>query len=173
MGRGTTSWTDAGGESIPNALLLYARLATLTEQITFVPMSVVATTHDPIRVAEDRALFSHMYPGRLGVAYARGYQTRWLQTLSQAEKVAALSPDSDKRPSHVRRVPMMIDKAWTQSSFRHDGPSYQVQFPADGVANWPLSRGSSVRTPPGRPAVTADGSDLLPGRSGRGRSGAA
>src|SRR5579859_3126418 len=58
-----------GGESVPNNLLLYAKLASLTKRIMFIPMSVVLPTHDPIRVAEDLALFSHMFPGRLGVAF--------------------------------------------------------------------------------------------------------
>ena len=40
-----------GGESITNNLLMYAKLAALTKQITFVPMSVVVTARDPLRVA--------------------------------------------------------------------------------------------------------------------------
>ena len=84
-----------GGESIPNNLLLYAKLATLTKRITFVPMSVVLTTHDPLRVAEDLAQFSHMFPGRLAVAFARGFMSRWVQTLGQTENAVADHPESD------------------------------------------------------------------------------
>jgi alkanesulfonate monooxygenase SsuD/methylene tetrahydromethanopterin reductase-like flavin-dependent oxidoreductase (luciferase family) len=129
-----------GGESIPNNLLLYAKLATLTKRITFVPMSVVVTTHDPLRVAEDLALFSHMFPGRLAVSFARGFMNRWVQTLSQTEHAIADSPDSDAaNRAKFNEFLSIIEKAWTQDSFCHDGPGYQVPFPATGVRDWPLA----------------------------------
>ncbi|MGD0706642.1 MAG: LLM class flavin-dependent oxidoreductase [Trebonia sp.] len=129
-----------GGESIPNNLLLYAKLAALTERITFVPMSVVLTTHDPLRVAEDLALFSHMFPGRLAVAFARGFMTRWVQTLGQTEHAIADSPDSDAaNRAKFDEYLSVIQEAWTQDSIHHDGPSYQVPFPATGIPNWPLA----------------------------------
>jgi alkanesulfonate monooxygenase SsuD/methylene tetrahydromethanopterin reductase-like flavin-dependent oxidoreductase (luciferase family) len=65
-----------GGESIPNNLLLYAKLAAKTQRIVFIPMSVVLTARDPIRTAEDLALFSHMYPGRIAVCFTTTASTR-------------------------------------------------------------------------------------------------
>lgn len=129
-----------GGESIPNNLLVYAKLAALTKQIMFVPMSVVVTSHDPLRVAEDLALFSHMFPGRLGVAFARGFQTRWLQTLSQAENVVAADPRSDAaNREKFDEYLLIIEKAWSEDSFTFAGSHYQVPFPATGIPNWPLA----------------------------------
>ncbi|MFI5958992.1 LLM class flavin-dependent oxidoreductase [Cryptosporangium sp. NPDC051539] len=129
-----------GGESIPNNLLMYAKLAALTENITFVPMSIVVNSHDPIRVAEDLALFSHMFPGRLGVAFARGFQTRWVQTLSQTESAVAHAPESEAaNRQKFDEFLEIIETAWAQDSFRHDGPNYQVPFPATGIPNWPLA----------------------------------
>ena len=129
-----------GGESVPNSLLLYAKLAALTERIMFVPLSIVLTTHDPIRVAEDLAQFSHMFPDRLGVGFARGYQTRWLQTLTQSEDIAALNPVSDQRNrARFDEYLEIVEKAWALDSFHHDGPSYQVPYPATGIPHWQLA----------------------------------
>lgn len=131
-----------GGESIPNCLLLYAKLAAQTKRITYVPTSIVLPTHDPIRVAEDLALFSHMFPGRLGVAFARGYQARWVQTLTQQQDFIAtpMNPTADagsrERFDEYLRV---IETAWEEDSFRHDGPLYQAPYPASGIPHWPLA----------------------------------
>jgi alkanesulfonate monooxygenase SsuD/methylene tetrahydromethanopterin reductase-like flavin-dependent oxidoreductase (luciferase family) len=104
-----------GGESMPNPLMVYAKLAAGTSRLQFMPMSVVATSHDPIRVAEDLALITHVFPGRLaGVQFARGYQTRWMQTLTQSENVAALNPTSDQRNrDRFNDYLVVIETAWT------------------------------------------------------------
>ena len=129
-----------GGESIPNNLLLYAKLATLTKRITFVPMSVVLTTHDPLRVAEDLAQFSHMFPGRLAVAFARGFMSRWVQTLGQTEHAIADHPESEAaNRAKFDEFLSIIEEAWTQDSIFHDGPGYQVPFPVSGIRDWPLA----------------------------------
>jgi alkanesulfonate monooxygenase SsuD/methylene tetrahydromethanopterin reductase-like flavin-dependent oxidoreductase (luciferase family) len=129
-----------GGESIPNNLLMYAKLAALTERITFVPMSVVVTARDPLRVAEDLALFSHMFPGRLGVAFARGFQTRWVQTLAQQENAVAHRPESEaQNRAKFDEYLSIIETAWSQDSFQVDGPNYQAPYPVTGIADWPLA----------------------------------
>jgi alkanesulfonate monooxygenase SsuD/methylene tetrahydromethanopterin reductase-like flavin-dependent oxidoreductase (luciferase family) len=130
-----------GGESMPNPLLVYAKLAAATSRLQFMPMSVVVTSHDPIRVAEDLALFTHLFPGRLaGVQFARGYQTRWMQTLTQSENVVALNPASDQiNRSRFNDYLAVIEKAWTQDSFNHRGEFYQAPFPPDGIRDWALA----------------------------------
>jgi alkanesulfonate monooxygenase SsuD/methylene tetrahydromethanopterin reductase-like flavin-dependent oxidoreductase (luciferase family) len=139
-----------GGESIPNNLLMYAKLAALTSRIMFVPMSVVVTARDPLRVAEDLALFSHMFPGRLGVAFARGFQTRWVQTLSQAENVVAANPASDAaNREKFDEYLSIVQKAWTEDSFNFTGQHYQVPFPATGIPNWPLKDWTQAYGAPG------------------------
>ena len=146
-----------GGESLPNPLLMYAKLASLTSRIQFMPMSVVLTARDPIRVAEDIALFTHMFPGRLaGVQFARGYQTRWMQTLTQSENVVALNPVSDQRNrDRFNEYLAVIEKAWTQDSFSHRGQFYQAPYPADGIRGWALADWTRAYGAPGE--VDADG----------------
>jgi alkanesulfonate monooxygenase SsuD/methylene tetrahydromethanopterin reductase-like flavin-dependent oxidoreductase (luciferase family) len=131
-----------GGESIPNNLLLYAKLAALTKRIKFIPMSVVLTARDPIRTAEDLALFNQMFPGRISVCFARGYQTRWMQTLCQHEHISASprAPQSDALNREVFNEHLQVlEKAWAEDAFRYDGKHYQVPFPASGIPHWPAA----------------------------------
>jgi alkanesulfonate monooxygenase SsuD/methylene tetrahydromethanopterin reductase-like flavin-dependent oxidoreductase (luciferase family) len=146
-----------GGESIPNPLMVYAKLASVTSHIQFMPMSVVVTSHDPIKVAEDLALFTHLFPGRLaGVQFARGYQTRWMQTLTQSENVVALNPASDQRNrDRFDEYLSIIEKAWTRDSFNHHGEFYQAPYPAEGIRDWALA--DWTRTYGGPDEVDADG----------------
>ncbi len=128
-----------GGESVPNNLLLYAKFAALTKKIIFVPASVVVNSQDPIRIAEDLALFTHMFPGRLGVSFARGFMTRWLQTLSQGENVASHGPGDAANRRKYDEYLEIIEKAWSCDSFNHNGEFYQAPYPATGIRNWPLA----------------------------------
>ncbi|MFG2471172.1 LLM class flavin-dependent oxidoreductase [Streptomyces canus] len=129
-----------GGENMPNSLLLYAKLAAQTRQIMFTPMSIVLPAHNPVRVAEDLALFTHMFPGRLGVAFARGHQTRWMQTLAQDDAIVSHHPGSDARNREIfDEYLSIVEQAWTEDSFRHQGKHHQVPYPAGGIHNWPLA----------------------------------
>ena len=108
----------------------------------FVPMSVVLSAADPIRTAENLALFDNMFPGRVGVAFARGYQTRWMQTLSQAKGISSspMDPVSDalNREIYDEYLEVVL-QAWEKDSFNHSGPHYQAPFPSTGIANWPAA----------------------------------
>lgn len=131
-----------GGESLPNSLLLYAKLASRTERLMFIPLSVVLPARDPIRVAEDIALFDHMYPGRVAVCFARGYQTRWMQTLAQRTGIA--SGPMDREADETNRAVFeehleVVLKAWTEDAFTFDGEHYQVPYPATGIPGWPAA----------------------------------
>nr|WP_239149288.1 LLM class flavin-dependent oxidoreductase [Streptomyces sp. SID12501] len=127
-----------GGENMPNSLLLYAKLAAQTRQIMFAPMSIVLPAHNPLRVAEDLAMFTHMFPGRLGVSFARGHQTRWMQTLTQDDAVVSGHPGSDARNREVfDEYLSIVERAWAEDSFQHKGKHYQVPYPAGGIHNWP------------------------------------
>jgi alkanesulfonate monooxygenase SsuD/methylene tetrahydromethanopterin reductase-like flavin-dependent oxidoreductase (luciferase family) len=143
-GFGTTEhhFQTEGGETIPNNLLFFTKLATLTKRIMFVPMSVVLSASDPIRTAENLALFDNMFPGRVGVTFARGYQTRWMQTLSQAEGISSspMDPASDARNLEIYDEYLaVVQQAWEQDSFNHSGRHYQAPYPATGIKHWPLT----------------------------------
>ncbi len=122
-----------GGEAMPDPLLLYADLAARTRNIHFYPMSLVPTADDPIRMAERIALLDQLTQGRVGLAFARGYQKRWIQILSQGRGATSLiDPDSDQRNREIYDEHIeVIRKAWTQDSWDHNGKHYQVPFPYD------------------------------------------
>lgn len=145
-----------GSDVIPNSLLLYAKLAAQTKQIMFAPMSIVLPSHDPIRIAEDLAMFTHMFPGRLGVGFARGYQTRWMQTLMQDDAAVSFQQGSDARNREIfNEYLSIVERAWAEDSFQHDGKYYQAPFPAAGIPHWPLA--DWTRTYGGPDEVDADG----------------
>ncbi|ANS62807.1 flavin-dependent oxidoreductase, F420-dependent methylene-tetrahydromethanopterin reductase [Streptomyces lincolnensis] len=121
-----------GGENLPNSLLLYAKLAAQTRQIMFAPMPIVLSAHNSLRVAEDLAMFTHMFPGRLGVSFAYGYQTPGMQTLTQDEAVVSGHPGSDTRNREIfDECLSIVERAWAEDSFQHKGKHYQVPHPVD------------------------------------------
>jgi alkanesulfonate monooxygenase SsuD/methylene tetrahydromethanopterin reductase-like flavin-dependent oxidoreductase (luciferase family) len=76
------------------------------------------------------------------VCFARGYVTRWMQTLMQRERVG--SGPMDKEADALNREIFneyleVVIKAWTQDTFNHSGKHYQAPFPATGIANWPVA----------------------------------
>ena len=128
-----------GGEAMPDPLLLYADLAARTNNIHFYPMSLVPTADDPIRLAESLALLDQLTKGRVGVTFARGYQKRWIQILSQGRGSTSLvdqASDVRNREIYNEHVDVIL-KAWTQDSWDHNGTHYQVPYPYDeGVSGF-------------------------------------
>jgi alkanesulfonate monooxygenase SsuD/methylene tetrahydromethanopterin reductase-like flavin-dependent oxidoreductase (luciferase family) len=128
-----------GGEAMPNPLILYADLAARTKNIHFYPMSLVPTADDPIRMSEDIALLDQLTKGRVGVTFARGYQKRWIQILSQGRGSTSLvDQKSDERNREIYNEHVdVILKSWTNDSWDHDGKHYQVPYTYDeGVAGF-------------------------------------
>lgn len=128
-----------GGEAMPNPLLLYTDLAGRTENLHFMPLSIVPTADDPIRIAENLALFDQMTKGRLGVCFARGYQKRWIQILSQGRAATSLvTEDADRINREIFDEHLeVIVKAWTEDSWDYRGQHYEVPYPyEEGITGW-------------------------------------
>ena len=75
----TAIWTPerhfhAFGGLYPNPSVLSAALAATTHRISIRAGSVVLPLHDPLRVAEEWALVDNLSGGRIGVAFASGWQ---------------------------------------------------------------------------------------------------
>jgi natural product biosynthesis luciferase-like monooxygenase protein len=64
------------GAPFPNPLLLLAAIAARTERLTLRSGSLVATLHDPLRIAEELAVLDNLSGGRLEAGFASG----WLPT---------------------------------------------------------------------------------------------
>ncbi|WP_179476301.1 LLM class flavin-dependent oxidoreductase [Mycolicibacterium vinylchloridicum] len=127
-----------GIEVMPSPMVLYSHLAAITKQISFIPLSLVLPTSNPLRIAEDVALFDQLYPGRIQVGVARGYQSRWMQTIAQQELIASGNPASDAKNREIFNEYLeVLLKAWTEDAFSYNGKYFQVPFPFTGIKNWP------------------------------------
>jgi alkanesulfonate monooxygenase SsuD/methylene tetrahydromethanopterin reductase-like flavin-dependent oxidoreductase (luciferase family) len=128
-----------GGEACPNPLLVYSRMAARTENIMFVPLSLVLTAANPIRLAEDVAIFDHLFHGRVGVAFARGYQHRWMYVLMQRDDAVTMLGDADQDATNreiFNEHMEIVLKAWTEDAFQYDGKFFKVPYPHDGISGW-------------------------------------
>ena len=135
-----------GFEVGPCPGIMNAWLSTQTRRLRMGQLGYVLTARDPIRVAEETAVLDHIFRGRFFVGFARGYQSRWIRTLGQAYQSDAtlLERDTDARKRAdeanrrlFREMVEVVQKAWTEDSFRHDGEFYKVPFPVDGIEDYP------------------------------------
>ncbi len=125
-----------GYEVSPNPGVINAYWAAITKNIRVGQMGYVMSVHNPIRVAEETAILDHLTQGRCFVGLARGYQSRWTNTLGQhIGSVATLSDQSadDKKNREIfeEQVNMLVE-AWTQDSITHDSELWQVPYPQPG-----------------------------------------
>lgn len=130
-----------GREAMPSPLLFYVKIAQQTKNLIFMPTSLVMPARDPLRTAEDVALFDQMFPGRIKFSIARGYQKRWIQTLMQDDNAFSSFKPEEKEADQRNReifneyVDVMI-KAWTEDAFSYAGKHYQVPYPVEGIGGW-------------------------------------
>jgi len=128
-----------GNELSVNPVLLFADFAARTKRILMMPMSIVMTSANPIRVAEDLAILDQLTKGRVAVAFARGYQKRWMQVLGQGGTTATGMGDSADQANRERFDEGMeiLEKAWTEDCFEYNGKHFQVPYPYDkGIEGW-------------------------------------
>jgi alkanesulfonate monooxygenase SsuD/methylene tetrahydromethanopterin reductase-like flavin-dependent oxidoreductase (luciferase family) len=130
-----------GIEAMPSPLLFYTKIAQQTKNLIFMPTSLVMPARDPMRTAEDVALFDSLFPGRLKFSVARGYQKRWVQTLMQDDNAYSSFKPNEKEADQRNReifneyLDVMI-KAWTEEAFTYEGEHYQVPYPVTGIGDW-------------------------------------
>ncbi len=176
-------WSE-GYEVAPAPGAIQAYWAAITKRINVGVLGYVMATHNPIRVAEETAVINQLAQGRSFVGLARGYQSRWTNVIGQhygaratkspqaaiynpatqgagfstATTVAQdLADDAQNRRIFEDHVEIML-KAWTQDSFDHRSPGWQIPYPYEtGVEDWPLAR-AGVTQKFGTPGeVDADG----------------
>jgi alkanesulfonate monooxygenase SsuD/methylene tetrahydromethanopterin reductase-like flavin-dependent oxidoreductase (luciferase family) len=146
-----------GMEVSPSPLMLNIHLGAHTKRIMHGQLGLVLPSHDPIRLAEEIAIADHMLRGRLFVGMARGYQSRWMNILCQKFGVGATYSDGSEADRSNRVLFAenfkIIKQAWAEDLLTHDGPTYKIPHPVDGIADWP-------------PAQTITSRDGAPGEIG-------
>ena len=149
-----------GYELGPNPGVLNAWWASQVKNAYLGALGYVMATRDPIRVAEETAILSHMTQGRSFVGLSRGYHSRWMHTLGQhVDAVATVSDGSDddarNRKIFEERVHMLIE-CWTQDSVSSKQPHYEIPYPHDtGVVGYPARDSIFAAGAPGE--IDADG----------------
>jgi alkanesulfonate monooxygenase SsuD/methylene tetrahydromethanopterin reductase-like flavin-dependent oxidoreductase (luciferase family) len=135
-----------GFEVMPCPGIMNAWLGPYAKRMRMGQLGYVMGTHNPLRVAEETALLDHILKGRFFVGFARGYQARWVQTLGQAyDSVPTLSnretaqhaAADDRNQQIFREMVTIVQKAWKQQSFSHDGEYFKVPYPYEGIADYP------------------------------------
>jgi alkanesulfonate monooxygenase SsuD/methylene tetrahydromethanopterin reductase-like flavin-dependent oxidoreductase (luciferase family) len=132
-------WSE-GYEVGPAPGVVNAFWAANTKRIRVGALGYVMTTQNPIRVAEETAVLDHLSNGRYFVGLARGYQSRWMQTIGQHYGArATTSPEGEDNAINRRifeeHVEMLL-KAWTQESIEHNSDQWQVPYPHGEGAQW-------------------------------------
>jgi alkanesulfonate monooxygenase SsuD/methylene tetrahydromethanopterin reductase-like flavin-dependent oxidoreductase (luciferase family) len=111
-------------------------LAARTKNIRLIPMSIVLTAENPLRVAENIALLDHLTKGRTGVCFARGYQKRWIQTYSQGGPTALLPDEDAANREKFNECIEIVLKAWTEDAWNFKGKHFEVPSPYEGIEGW-------------------------------------
>ena len=114
-----------GYECIPNLIHLGTWLATQTKRIKFgCAFNIVPMWH-PLRLAEDYAMADILSDGRIIFGVGRGYHTREVETFG------APLIDNDANRELFEEQVEVIQKAFNEDSFSHEGKYYTIPAPVD------------------------------------------
>jgi len=109
-----------GYECIPNLLMLGLYLSTQTQRIKYGCGFNITPMWHPLRLAEDFAMADILSNGRVIFGVGRGYHTREVETFG--------SPmlDADANRELFEEQMEIIQKAFTQESFSHQGKHFRI-----------------------------------------------
>ncbi len=123
-----------GEEVSTNPIMLDMYLGMQTENLRVGQLGLVLPCHNPIRVAEDIAILDQVTRGRAFVGFARGYQTRWVNTLGQHYETLGDNATDPARYEALKRELYeehfeIILKAWAHPIFSYRGKHWQIPPP--------------------------------------------
>jgi alkanesulfonate monooxygenase SsuD/methylene tetrahydromethanopterin reductase-like flavin-dependent oxidoreductase (luciferase family) len=98
----------------PGMLDLY--LGDRTKNINLGVLGYVLPVHDPFRVAAEISMLDQMTQGRAIAGFARGVQTRWVNTMGQHRGLA----------DNITDPMAYIIKAWKNDTFSHKGKYWEI-----------------------------------------------
>ena len=140
-----------GFELSTNPIMLDTFVALRTQNIKVGQLAIVLPAHHPLQVAEDVAILDQMTQGRAYVGFARGYQSRWVNTLGQPSGLGATSSDKSGQDLMNRaafeEAWKIIKLAWTKDTFSYDGQFWKVppeNTPWDMPATQSWGRGATA-----------------------------
>ena len=131
-----------GGEmgSVPN---LTQHVLANTKKILAGPIGYVLPGWNPLRLALEIAWMDQITKGRTFAGFARGYQSRWLNPMSQQLRGVAATHstrqvDNDALNREAfQEVYEILKLAWSDEPFRYKGKYYEYPFPYETGTPWP------------------------------------
>lgn len=102
---------------LPSPLVMAAAVAARTERITIQIAAMVASFHDPIRLAEDAAVVDLLSAGRLELVVANGYV---------AEEFDMFGVSMGERVARTTEMVRTLRAAWSGEPFEHRGRTVNV-----------------------------------------------
>lgn len=116
---------------------LYLHVAHQTKRIKVGPVGYVLPTWNPVRLALETAWLDQMTRGRTVVGFARGYQTRWFNALSQKMGIKTATSDASEQDQLNRKlfeeVYQILKLAWGDEPFSYKGQFYEFPYPYEGT----------------------------------------
>ncbi|WP_226381074.1 LLM class flavin-dependent oxidoreductase [Pseudonocardia oceani] len=121
---------------------LYLDVPHHTKNIKVGPVGYVLPSHNPVKLAIETAWLDQMTKGRTVVGFARGYQERWFNAMTQLLPVQTATSDASERDKLNRElfeeVYRILKLAWKEESFSYEGKFYSFPYPPGGT-NWPAA----------------------------------
>lgn len=112
---------------LPSPLPMAAAIAARTEHIGIYVAAMVASFHDPLRLAEDAAVVDLLSNGRLSLIIANGYVP---------DEFAMFGVPMGERAARTSETIRVLQQAWTGAPFDHRGRTVHVT-PAPCTAGGP------------------------------------
>lgn len=136
---------------LPSPLPVASAIAARTATIRIVVGAMVASFHDPLRLAEDIAVVDLLSPGRVEVGLTNGYV---------ASEFELFGVPMNERARRTTRAVEVLKAAWTGEPFEYEGRTVQVTPTPSTPGGPPIKLGGSTEAAARRAARIADG--LMP-----------
>jgi len=133
---------------LPSPLTMAAAIAARTKQLRIYIAALVASFHDPLRLAEDIAVVDQISGGRLDLVITNGYV---------ASEFAMFDRSRQERPSRTTELVATLRQAWTGEPFEFRGRTVQVTPPPCQPGGPKLTMGGSTEVAARRAARLGDG----------------
>jgi alkanesulfonate monooxygenase SsuD/methylene tetrahydromethanopterin reductase-like flavin-dependent oxidoreductase (luciferase family) len=133
---------------LPSPLILAAGIASRTQNLRIVIAAMVASFHDPLRLAEDVAVVDLLSQGRLDLILTNGYVDT---------EFAMFDRPIGQRAKRVTEAVQVLRQAWTGEPFAYRGRTVRVTPTPFQPGGPKISLGGSSEPAARRAARIADG----------------
>jgi alkanesulfonate monooxygenase SsuD/methylene tetrahydromethanopterin reductase-like flavin-dependent oxidoreductase (luciferase family) len=124
-----------------------------TKHIKVGPIGYVLPGWNPLHLAVEIGWLDQLSKGRSIVGMARGYQTRWLNSMAQKIHVQAAASDQSEIDLANRRafeeVFQILKLAWKEEAFSFKGEFWEIPFPYEEGTPWKAAEWTAKYGAPG------------------------